>query len=121
MKQGFPPCFGAGVITTSSALGILIRPSIAMVMYSVATNTSVGQLFIARVISGFMRATLLGLTTWYRARKIGCPRLPKASFAQRMHALRESFWGLSLIVLIFAPFCFWWPSHWASIRCTSAS
>jgi len=100
VKQGFPPRFGAGVITTSGALGILIPPSIAMVMYSVATNTSVGQLFMAGVIPGLMLATLLGLTTWYRARKFGYPRLPKASFAQRMQALRESFWGLSLIVLV---------------------
>ncbi|MFC3626879.1 TRAP transporter large permease [Vogesella amnigena] len=100
VKQGFPPRFGAGVITTSGALGILIPPSIAMVMYSVATNTSVGQLFMAGVIPGLMLAALLGLTTWYRARKFDYPRLPKASVAQRLKALRESFWGLSLIVLV---------------------
>ena len=47
IKQGFPARFGAGVITTSGALGILIPPSIVMVMYAVATNTSVGALFIA--------------------------------------------------------------------------
>lgn len=100
VKQGFPNKFGAGVITTSGALGILIPPSIAMVMFSVATNTSVGQLFMAGVVPGAMLATSLGLTTWYRARKNNYPRLPKASFAQRMKALRESFWGLSLIVLV---------------------
>src|SRR3954466_3056262 len=44
VRQGFPKRFGAGVITTSGALGILIPPSIVMVMYSVTTNTSVGQL-----------------------------------------------------------------------------
>src|SRR5258706_6054883 len=41
VAQGFPKRFGAGVITTSGALGILIPPSIVMVMYAVATNTSV--------------------------------------------------------------------------------
>src|SRR5205823_2409208 len=45
VKQGFPARFGAGVITTSGALGILIPPSIVMVMYAVATSTSVGALF----------------------------------------------------------------------------
>ncbi|MEO9386086.1 TRAP transporter large permease [Chromobacterium phragmitis] len=100
VKQGFPKQFGAGVITTSGALGILIPPSIAMVMYSVATNTSVGQLFIAGVVPGLMLASLLGLTTWHRARKHGYPRLPKASMSQRMKALRESIWGLLLIVLV---------------------
>ncbi|MBI3146725.1 MAG: TRAP transporter large permease subunit, partial [Pseudogulbenkiania sp.] len=100
VKQGFPDKFGAGVITTSGALGILIPPSIAMVIYSVATNTSVGQLFMAGVIPGIMLAGALGVTTWYRARKFGYPRLPKASLAQRLKALKESAWGLSLIVLV---------------------
>ncbi|GGX91627.1 TRAP transporter large permease [Vogesella alkaliphila] len=100
VKQGFPNSFGAGVITTSGALGILIPPSIVMVMYSVATNTSVGQLFMAGVIPGLMLATFLGLTTWYRARKFNYPRLPKASFKQRVKALRESMWGLFLIVVV---------------------
>ena len=53
VKQGFPPRFGAGVITTSGALGILIPPSIVMVMYAVATNTSVGGVFIAGIIPGW--------------------------------------------------------------------
>src|SRR5919107_1858827 len=64
VKAGFPPRFGAGVITTSGALGILIPPSIVMVMYSVSTNTSVGQLFMAGVIPGLLLAFFLGLTTW---------------------------------------------------------
>jgi len=100
VKQGFPNSFGAGVITTSGALGILIPPSIVMVMYSVATNTSVGQLFMAGVIPGLMLAGFLGLTTWYRARKFGYPRLAKASMGQRLKALRESVWGLLLIVVV---------------------
>src|SRR3979490_2088138 len=69
VKQGFPKRFGAGVITTSGSLGILIPPSIPMVIYAVSTNTSVGKLFIAGVVPGIMLATLLGLTTWYIARK----------------------------------------------------
>ncbi len=100
VKAGFPNKFGAGIITTSGALGILIPPSIVMVMYSVSTNTSVGALFMAGVIPGLLLAFLLGLTAWWRARKFGYPRLPKASFAQRMKALRESFWGLMLIVIV---------------------
>jgi C4-dicarboxylate transporter DctM subunit len=97
VKQGFPNSFGAGVITTSGALGILIPPSIVMVMYSVATNTSVGQLFMAGVVPGLMLAGLLGLTTWYRARKYNYPRLAKAIWGQRVKALRESVWGLLLV------------------------
>src|SRR5216110_3866876 len=69
VKQGFPKQFGAGVITTSGALGILIPPSIVMVMYSVTTNTSVGQLFMAGVVPGLLLAFMLGLTTWALAKK----------------------------------------------------
>src|SRR5437588_8107577 len=100
VKQGFPKRFGAGVITTSGALGILIPPSIVMVMYSVATNTSVGQLFMAGVVPGLTLATMLGLTTWYRARKNDYPRLPKASWGERFRTFRQSIWGLLLIVVV---------------------
>ena len=114
VKAGFPARFGAGVITTSGALGILIPPSIVMVMYAVATSgmqvegptgekigsASVGQLFMAGVIPGAMLATLLGATTFYRAWKYDYPRLPKASWRERYTALRESLWGLLLIAIV---------------------
>ena len=100
VKAGFPKRFGAGVITTSGALGILIPPSIVMVMYSVSTNTSVGALFIAGIIPGIVLATMLGITTWYRARSNNYPRQPKASWAVRFKAFRDSIWGLLLIVIV---------------------
>ncbi|MGJ4930196.1 TRAP transporter large permease [Bradyrhizobium sp. HKCCYLS2038] len=114
VKQGFPKRFGAGVITTSGALGILIPPSIVMVVYSVATggsialdpaghrvsSASVGQLFMAGVIPGLMLASLLGFTTFYRAWKNDYPRLPRASWAERLTAFRKCIWGLLLIVIV---------------------
>ncbi|MBN9329561.1 MAG: C4-dicarboxylate ABC transporter permease [Comamonas sp. SCN 67-35] len=100
VKAGFPKRFGAGVITTSGALGILIPPSIVMVMYAVATNTSVGALFMAGVIPGIVLAMVLGGVTWWRARKNNYPRLPKASWSERWKAFRESVWGLFLIVVV---------------------
>ncbi|CAK0749767.1 C4-dicarboxylate TRAP transporter large permease protein DctM [Azospirillaceae bacterium] len=98
--QGFPRKFGAGVITTSGALGILIPPSIVMVMYSVSTNTSVGQLFMAGVIPGLVLASMLGAVTWFRAKRNNYPRLPKASWKERFLAFREGIWGLLLIVIV---------------------
>ncbi|MDY0034753.1 MAG: TRAP transporter large permease subunit [Zoogloea oleivorans] len=99
-RAGFPNKFGAGIITTAGALGILIPPSIVMVMYSVATNTSVGALFMAGVVPGLALAATLGGVTWYRARKFDYPRQPKASTAERVKAFRESMWGLLLIVVV---------------------
>ncbi len=100
VKAGFPNKFGAGVIATSGALGILIPPSIVMVMYSVATNTSVGALFMAGVIPGLALAATLGGVTWYRARKYDYPRQPKATWGERWKAFRASVWGLLLIVVV---------------------
>ena len=100
VRQGYPKQFGAGVITTSGALGILIPPSIVMVMYAVSTNTSVGKLFMAGVVPGLLLAFLLGLTTWFLARKHQYPRMKKASWAQRWRSFRQSFWGLMLIVVV---------------------
>jgi len=100
VRQGYPKRFGAGVVTTSGALGILIPPSIVMVMYSVSTNTSVGKLFMAGVIPGLLLATMLGLTTWFLARKRDYPRMPKATWGERFAAFRKSAWGLLLIVIV---------------------
>lgn len=100
LKAGFPKNFGAGVITTSGALGILIPPSIVMVMYAVATNSSVGALFMAGVVPGLMLAGFLGFTTWYRAKKFNYPRQPKADMQTRWKAFRDSIWGLLLIVVV---------------------
>ena len=100
VRQGYPKSFGAGVVTTSGALGILIPPSIVMVMYSVSTNTSVGKLFMAGVVPGLLLATFLGLTTWFLARKHNYPRLPKATWRERLSAFRKSAWGLLLIVIV---------------------
>ncbi|MBS1160320.1 MAG: transporter large permease subunit [Proteobacteria bacterium] len=100
VKAGFPNKFGAGVIATSGALGILIPPSIVMVMYSVATNTSVGALFMAGVMPGLALAATLGGVTWYRAKKFNYPRQAKATWAERWKAFRASVWGLLLIVVV---------------------
>jgi C4-dicarboxylate transporter DctM subunit len=100
VAQGYPKRFGAGIITTSGALGILIPPSIVMVMYSVTTNTSVGKLFMAGVVPGFLLALALGVTTWVLAKKHDYPRMPRATAGERLAAFRKSAWGLFLIVIV---------------------
>ncbi len=114
VKQGYPKSFGAGVITTSGALGILFPPSINLVMYAIATagmnamgpdgqpvgSASVGQLFIAGIVPGLCLSFLLGLTTWWRAKKFDYPRMKKATWGERYRAFRESMWGLLLIVVV---------------------
>ena len=98
VAAGLSKRFGAGVIATSGALGILIPPSIVMVLYAVATggsvaidpegkrvlSASVAQLFMAGVIPGMMLAFLLGMTTFYRAWKNDYPRMPKATWLEAL-------------------------------------
>jgi C4-dicarboxylate transporter DctM subunit len=100
VKAGYPKAFGVGVIASAGGLGILIPPSIVMVMYAVSTNSSIGALFIAGIIPGFLLALFLGFTTWYRARKGNYPRERKHTWGERLHAFRQSIWGLLLIVVV---------------------
>jgi C4-dicarboxylate transporter, DctM subunit len=100
VKQGYPMKFGVGVIGTSGGLGILIPPSIVMVIYAVSTNASIGKLFIAGIIPGILLATLLMSVTWFVAKKRDYPRLPRASFRTMLRAFRDSVWGLMLIVVV---------------------
>jgi C4-dicarboxylate transporter, DctM subunit len=114
VQHGYPPRFGAGVIATSGALGILFPPSINLVIFAVATSgmqprgpdgaivdsASVGQLFIAGLVPGLMLATMLGITTFYRAWRNDYPRMVRSSWRECLRAFRESFWGLFLIVLV---------------------
>ncbi len=106
VKAGFPKRFGAGVITTSGALGILIPPSIVMVMYSVATNVSVGALFIAGVIPGLLLALVLGLTTWFIAWRKGYPRVKIFPDRSGGQATVAGFFGL-FYALMFTAFPPW--------------
>jgi C4-dicarboxylate transporter DctM subunit len=100
VDHGFPKRFGAGVITTSGALGILVPPSIILVLYGVSTNTSIGALFMAGVVPGILLASTLGALTFVIAWRKDYPRMARANWAQRLHAFRESVWGLSLIAIV---------------------
>ncbi|GAC1337051.1 MAG: TRAP transporter large permease subunit [Beijerinckiaceae bacterium] len=100
VDHGYPKRFGAGVITTSGALGILVPPSIILVLYGVSTNTSIGALFMAGVVPGILLATTLGTLTCIMAWYKGYPRMPRASWAQCLSTFRESVWGLALIGIV---------------------
>ena len=100
VEQGYPKRFGAGVITTSGALGILLPPSVILVLFGVSTNTSIGALFMAGVVPGLLLATLMIGVTLVIAWRRGYPRMARASWGQRWRTFRESVWGLSLIGIV---------------------
>jgi len=100
VKAGYPQPFAAGVICNAGTLGILIPPSIVMVVYGAATETSVGKLFMAGVIPGIVLGLMLMAAIYVRARIIDLPRQPRASVRELLVSGRESLWGLLLIVII---------------------
>jgi len=100
LKAGYPQKFGVGVVASAGGLGILIPPSIVMVMYAVSTNSSIGALFIAGVIPGLLLALMLGLCTWWVAHKGDYPRERPHSWDERWTTFRKAIWGLLLIIVV---------------------
>jgi C4-dicarboxylate transporter DctM subunit len=100
VKAGYTQGFAAGVICNAGTLGILIPPSIVMVVYGAATETSVGKLFMAGVIPGILLGVMLMVAIYVRARMLDLPRQPRASFGEVLQAGRDSIWGLLLLVII---------------------
>lgn len=100
VKTGYSKEFAAGVICNAGTLGILIPPSIVMVVYAAATETSVGKLFMAGVIPGIVLGLMLIMAIYVRARILDIPRQPRASIMEVLKTGRDSLWGLLLIVII---------------------
>ena len=100
VRSGYPQAFGAGIITNAGTLGILIPPSVVMVVYAAATETSVGKLFVAGVIPGILLGVALMVAIYIVAVKKNLPALPRASFREWLSAGRKALWGLLLMVII---------------------
>ena len=100
VRSGYPQAFGAGIVCNAGTLGILIPPSIVMVVYAAATEQSVGKLFMAGVIPGVMLGLVLMIAIYIVARIKKLPALPRASLREWLRSAREAFWGLLLMVII---------------------
>jgi len=100
VKSGYSREFAAGVICNAGTLGILIPPSIVMVVYAAATETSVGELFLAGIIPGIVLGLMMMLAIYVRARMLDLPLQPRASIREILLAGRDSLWGLLLLVII---------------------
>jgi C4-dicarboxylate transporter DctM subunit len=100
VRNGYTKEFAAGVICNAGTLGILIPPSIVMVVYAAATETSVGKLFMAGVIPGIVLGLMLMTAIYFRARYLDIPRQPRASLREVLIAGRDSIWGLLLLFII---------------------
>ncbi|MGR3803500.1 TRAP transporter large permease [Marinibacterium profundimaris] len=101
MRQaGYTKDFAAGVIANAGTLGILIPPSIVMVVYASATDVSVGRMFLAGVIPGIMAGVMLMITIYIMAGIKGMPKGEWHGWGEIWAAFKDAFWGLMLIVII---------------------
>lgn len=100
VRSGYPQAFAAGIVTNAGTLGILIPPSVVMVVYAAATETSLGNLFMAGVVPGALLGVSLMVVIYIIALKKNLPAMPRASFKQWLQAARKAIWGLLLIFII---------------------
>jgi len=100
VRSGYPQAFGAGIVCNAGTLGILIPPSVVMVVYAAATETSVGKLFMAGVIPGILLGVVLMVAIYIIAVKKNLPAMPKATLSEWLSAARKASWGLLLMVII---------------------
>lgn len=101
MRQvGYSKEFAAGIIANAGTLGILIPPSIVMVVYSAATDVSVGRMFLAGVVPGIVAGLMLMAAIYAVARIKGLPAEPWRGFGEIVAGGKEAGWGLFLIIII---------------------
>jgi C4-dicarboxylate transporter DctM subunit len=98
--SGYTRPFAAGVICNAGTLGILIPPSIVMVVYGAATETSIGKLFIAGVFPGMLLTSVMMLAIFLIARHKKIPRQPWVGWLHLFKTGQRALWGLLLIVII---------------------
>ncbi|AQS38774.1 TRAP-type C4-dicarboxylate transport system, large permease component [Shewanella psychrophila] len=100
VRAGYPEKFAAGVITTSGTLGILIPPSIVMLVYSAATEVSAARMFMAGLIPGLMMGLLLMLAIYIVARVKKLPSRPFPGIGTLALSGSKAMGGLALIIIV---------------------
>jgi C4-dicarboxylate transporter DctM subunit len=100
VKSGYSREFGAGLICNAGTLGILIPPSIVMVVYGAVTESSIAALFLAGILPGLLLTVALMVAVAFVAYRQNMPREPRSDLATLLKSGREAFWGLLLVVII---------------------
>jgi C4-dicarboxylate transporter DctM subunit len=100
VQVGYTKDFAAGVICNAGTLGILIPPSIVMVVYAAATDVSVGRMFLAGVVPGLLAGLMLMVGIYVAAKWKNLPAEEWKGWGEVWEAGRDAGWGLALIVII---------------------
>ena len=100
VAAGYSREYATGVVTNAGTLGILIPPSIVMVVYGAITETSIGALFIAGVIPGLILTLAMMVVIHVLARRDSIEPAKAAGWREIVETGREALWGLLLIAII---------------------
>lgn len=101
IENGYDEKFSVGLMTTAPILGVIIPPSIAMILYAMVTNDQLEALFLTGFIPGFLIMASMSLYAWFVCKNLGIERRNKPTLNEVIAVLRESIWALLLPVLIF--------------------
>jgi C4-dicarboxylate transporter DctM subunit len=98
--DGYSSPFSIGAIVCSGSLGIIIPPSIVLIVYGVTTDQSIGKLFMAGVVPGIFLGLSLMVVTYIAAVRCGFKKTQRAPFSQVWSTFKEASWGLFVVVII---------------------
>lgn len=99
-KRGYPRSFASAVVASGGTVGIVIPPSITMVVYGSIANTSIAELFMAGFVPGIIMGVVMCLTSWVISKKHGYRGEGRFSFGRILRSTRECFWALMMPVII---------------------
>lgn len=100
MQAGYPKKYAVGTIATAGSLGILIPPSIVLIVYGVTAEVSIGRLFMAGVIPGIGLGIMMMVVTYIGAKRLGFERTEPQPFKVRLEKMKDASWGLMTIVIV---------------------
>lgn len=99
-KKGYSREWATGVVASSGVVGIVIPPSITMVVYGVIADTSIGDMFVGGFVPGILMGLSMMFVSWYLAKKRGIAPEGKFSIVGVLKAFKESFFALMTPVII---------------------
>lgn len=100
VRQGYSRGFAVGLITTASTLAMLIPPGVAMILYALQTNSSIGAMFLAGLVAGTIFTAVLCTYAYLYARIRGVQRTARLGWSERWTATKTAVFALGLPVLV---------------------
>ena len=100
LEKGYPRGFALGVVGASGTIGIVIPPSLALILYGIVTEQSVPRLFLAGILPGLLQAGAFFVWVWYYARRKNLPMEPTLPLAERLRVTVRALPALLVPIVV---------------------